>query len=372
MENSEFVAGGMDLGQWVDERLALLSTPGDWQPDGNKALDNLWQLDRLRGAGPAAGTPDQRLPVNLLPANVETPWFIELWKNLRAAIRPEKLPPLEVTSKPVPVQDIWGLYATDKKSMLYSLALQGGLVALMFTVSFNKTVQQKIHETVTIIAPVLQPLDMAPKKNPLQGGGGGGDRSPLPAAKGKLPKIALKQFVPPTEVIRNEHPKLTMEPTIVAPPDAVLPNNNLPNIGDPLAKLGPPSNGPGAGGGIGSGRGGGIGSGDGAGLGPGSGGGFGGGAYRVGGGVTQPSVLFKVDPEYSEEARKAKYSGTVLLQIVVDVDGKAKNIRVVKGVGLGLDEKAVQAVQKWRFSAGRKNGQPVPVYATVEVNFRLL
>ena len=85
-----------------------------------------------------------------------------------------------------------------------------------------------------------------------------------------------------------------------------------------------------------------------------------------------PSVTFRVDPEYSEEARKAKFSGTVLLQLIVDVDGKAKNIHVTRGVGLGLDEKAVEAVQKWKFTPGKKDGQPVPVYATVEVNFRLL
>ena len=307
----------------------------------------------------------------LLPENVEPPWFVGIWNNIQEMIHPEKLPPLEVTSKPIPVKDIWGLYPTDRKSMLYSTALQGTVVLLLFTVSFNKTVQDKVKETVTLIAPALQPYE-APKKNTMQGGGGGGDRSPTPAAKGKLPKIAMKQFVPPTEVIRNEHPKLAMEPTIVAPPDAVLPNVNLPNIGDPLAKIGPPSNGMGSGGGIGNGRGGGIGSGDGAGFGPGSGGGFGGGAFRVGGGVSQPQVLSKIDPEYSEEARKAKYSGTVLLQLVVDVDGLAKNIKVVKGVGLGLDEKAVEAVKKWKFIPGKKNGQPVPVYATVEVNFRLL
>lgn len=277
---------------------------------------------------------------------------------------------MELTSKPVPVKDIWGLYATDRKSMVYSVALQSTVVLLLFTVSFSKTVQQKVKDTVTLIAPVLEPLK--PQKQTMQGGGGGGDRSPIPQAKGKLPKIALKQFVPPTEIIRNEHPKLVMEPTIVAPPDAVLPNVNLPNIGDPLARIGPPSNGSGSGGGIGSGSGGGIGSGSGAGLGPGSGGGFGGGAFRVGGGVSQPAVIYKVDPEYSEEARKAKYSGTVLLQLVVDVDGRAKNIKVVKGVGLGLDEKAIEAVQKWKFSPGKKNGSAVPVYATVEVNFRLL
>jgi protein TonB len=306
----------------------------------------------------------------LLPENVEPPWFVGIWNNIREMIHPEKLPPLEVTSKPVPVKDIWGLYATDRKSMLYSVTLQSAVVALLFTVSFSKTVQDKVKETVTLIAPVLQPLDMKPKKNVSQGGGGGGDRSPIPAAKGKLPTIAMKQFVPPTETPPKDKAKLMMEPTIIGPPD--MPNVNMPNIGDPLAKIGPPSNGSGSGGGIGSGRGGGIGSGDGAGFGPGSGGGFGGGAFKVGGGVSQPTVLVKVDPEYSEEARKAKYSGTVLLQLVVGIDGKAQNIRVVKGVGLGLDEKAVEAVQKWKFLPGKKNGQPVPVYATVEVNFRLL
>jgi len=359
MDNSE-----VNLGQWVDERLASLNSPGDWQPDASRALSRLWEMDRMH-----MSVPDDHLN-RLLPENVEPPWFVGIWRNLQEMLHPEKLPPLEVTSKPVPVKDIWGLYATDRKSMIYSLALQGAVVALLFTVSFNKAVQVKLKETVSLIAPVLEP--MKPEKQSMQGGGGGGNRSPIPEAKGRLPKIALKQFVPPTEVVLNEHPKLTMEPTIVAPPDAVLPNVNLPNIGNPLAALGPPSNGMGSGGGIGSGRGGGIGSGDGTGVGPGSGGGFGGGAFRVGGGVTQPAVIAKVDPEYSEEARKAKYSGTVLLQLIVDVDGKAKNIRVVKGVGLGLDEKAVEAVQKWKFLPGKKNGAAVPVYATVEVNFRLL
>jgi protein TonB len=360
MDNSE-----IDLGLWVDQRLALLYLPDNCKLDTERALARLWN----RSEWHSRSAPDDHLD-RLLLQNVESPWFVGVWRSIRERLHPEKLPPLVVTSKPVPVKDIWGLYATDWKSMLYSGTAQCAVVLLLFTVSFSKTVQEKVRETVTLIAPVLEPLK--PQKNTMQGGGGGGDRSPQPAAKGKLPKVALKQFVPPTEVVRNEHPKLVMEPTIVAPPDAVLPNVNLPNIGDPLARIGPASNGPGSGGGIGSGRGGGIGSGDGVGLGPGSGGGFGGAAFRVGGGVSQPAVVFKVDPEYSEEARKAKYSGTVMLQLVVDVDGKAKNIKVMKGVGLGLDEKAVEAVQKWKFTPGKKNGQAVPVYATVEVNFRLL
>jgi TonB family protein len=173
-------------------------------------------------------------------------------------------------------------------------------------------------------------------------------------------------------MIVQEQPKLAMTPTIVAPPDTVLPQNNLPNWGDPLAKLVNGSNGTGFGGGMGSGSGGGLGSGKGGGFGPGEGGGVGGGVYRVGGGVSQPSVLFKVDPEYSEEARKAKYSGTVMLAVVVDVEGKARDIHVVKSLGMGLDEKAIEAVEKWKFKPGMKGGQAVNVRATIEVNFRLL
>jgi TonB family protein len=163
-----------------------------------------------------------------------------------------------------------------------------------------------------------------------------------------------------------------MEPTIVAPPDIALPQVNLSQYGDPLAKLGPPSNGPGSGGGIGSGKGGGVGSGLGPGVGEGSGGGIGGGVFRVGGGVSAPALIYKVEPEYSEEARKAKYQGTVLLYIEVDYDGRAQNIRVARSMGLGLDEKAIEAVRKWKFRPGMKDGKPVIVAATIEVNFRLL
>ena len=86
-------------------------------------------------------------------------------------------------------------------------------------------------------------------------------------------------------------------------------------------------------------------------------------------GVSQPVILSKVEPVYSEEARQAKVEGTVLLKIIVDVDGRAKDIKVVRGLGLGLDERAVAAVQQWTFAPGKKNGQAVRVEAQVEVNF---
>jgi TonB family protein len=93
---------------------------------------------------------------------------------------------------------------------------------------------------------------------------------------------------------------------------------------------------------------------------------------RVGNGVTAPALLLKVEPEYSESARKAKIAGTVLLFIVVNPDGRASNIRVVRSLEPSLDQKAVEAVSRWRFKPGAKDGMPVPVQATIEVNFRLL
>ena len=100
-------------------------------------------------------------------------------------------------------------------------------------------------------------------------------------------------------------------------------------------------------------------------------GGFGGEAFRIGGGVTAPSVLSKVEPAYSEEARSAKLGGTVVLSLVVDDLGHPQNIKVLRSLGLGLDEKAVEAVEQWRFKPGIKDGKPVPVMVTIEVNFRL-
>jgi TonB family protein len=79
-----------------------------------------------------------------------------------------------------------------------------------------------------------------------------------------------------------------------------------------------------------------------------------------------------VDPEFSEEARKAKYQGTVVLTIEVGADGKPHGIRIVSGLGLGLDEKAIEAVSQWKFKPAMRNGRPVPAPATIEVNFRLL
>jgi len=317
--------------------------------------------------------PDVHLQ-RLLASTVEVPWYQSLIQSLTELIRPPKLPPLQVTSKPVAVKNIWGLYGQKKSSGVFSLMIHAGLVTLLLTAASSQTLQNKVKEAVHLVAPDIAPYlpQAPPKPKEMGGGGGGGDRSPTPPSKGRLPKFSPRQFTPPMAVVNNPNPKLLMEPSLIIPPDVTLPNNNMMVWGDPLAKLGPPSNGPGSGGGIGTGSGGGVGSGRGGGFGPGEGGGVGGGVFRVGGGVSAPVVLYKIDPEYSEEARKAKYSGTVVLYIEVDTGGRARNLRVIKGIGLGLDEKAIEAVNKWKFKPGMKDGKPVIVAAQIEVNFRLL
>lgn len=254
-------------------------------------------------------------------------------------------------------------------ALIHALALAA--MILPFAVErMLRPVKASSKYEVVDISPYLANLPGADKK--AGGGGGGGDRSPTPASKGAVPKFAKDQLAPPMAVLPNLTPKLPAQPTLVGPPELKLPQMAL-NApwGDPQGVLGPPSNGPGFGGGIGSGEGTGIGSGRGGGLGPGEGGGTGGGPYSVGGSIGAPIPIYKPDPPYSEEARKAKYQGTVVLWIVVDTQGNVTEIRVVKPLGLGLDEKAVDTVRTWKFKPATRNGIPVPVRVAVEVSFRL-
>jgi TonB family protein len=173
-------------------------------------------------------------------------------------------------------------------------------------------------------------------------------------------------------VIHNLHPQLAIEPTLIGVPDVSLPAVNVADLGDPLGALGPLSNGPGSGGGIGDGHDGGVGPGKGAGAGPGSEG-YGGFTLHASGGASvSPVLIDKVEPEFSEEARKAKQQGVVILYGEVDTSGFLRNVRIVRGLGLGLDEKAIEAVRRWRFRPGYRDGRPVVAAATIEVNFHLL
>ncbi len=319
--------------------------------------------------------------LDLPPLNLQTlalPWFLGIIDFFKVSAEIKKLPPLQLTFEPVAVKEIWGGFSFRRQGLAAAAVLHLLLVFSIFGFRGGEIVEAR-SSSVTLFVPV----DISPylaQLNALKapagdsgGGGGGGAHSPLPASKGRLPRFSLEpQLAPPTPIIRNDDPKLTVEPTVRVPPNMNVPQVDMSVFGDPMGANGPPSAGPGSGGGIGSGRGTGVGSGTGSGVGPGSGGGIGGGVFRIGGGVSSPRLLHKVEPEYSEEARKAKYQGTVMLSVEVWEDGIAHNIRILRSLGLGLDEKAMHAVTQWRFAPGKKDGKPVKVAAQIQVNFRLL
>ncbi len=317
---------------------------------------------------------DPELNLLLSSRSLEEPMWKSLFGQLDDFFFPKKLPPLKLESKPEPVKNIWGLYNYRKDAAAGTTAVHVFIIGIIIGLTILGHHMIAPAKAESKVIPLVDPGDLPtlrPSKTQVGGGGGGGDRDVLQATKGKLPKFSMQQITPPVVVVRNEHPKLPVEPTIVIPPQVKLATNNMPNLGDPMSGAVLPSNGTGAGGGIGSGSGGGVGSGTGPGFGPGEGGGTGGGIFHVGGGVSAPRVIYQVDPEFSEEARKAKYQGTCTLMLVVDANGRPTNIRVANSLGMGLDEKAIEAAKKWRFEPAMKNGHPVAVEIALEVDFHL-
>jgi len=201
---------------------------------------------------------------------------------------------------------------------------------------------------------------VAPKAEKI--GGGGGQKGPTPVTQGHLPKLAQQQIVPP-KAPPVEPAKLAVEPSVVVQKDLKMADNKMPDLGVPNSNL--------KGFSMGNGNGSGIGSGNGSGIGPGSGGNTGGGVMHIGGSIRPPSVVFQVDPEFSEEARKAKFSGNVQVYLIVDEQGNPSHVKVVRGVGMGLDEKAVEAVRQYKFKPATQNGKPVKVDLYIEVNFQI-
>ncbi len=305
------------------------------------------------------------------------PFYKTFYQNVRDLISPPKLAPLKVTSKAVKVKDIWTKDEVFSRAQVVSICFHAALVVLIL-VPILKVASTNVNAKTNVL---VTPLDLStyqaklpPNAKPAGGGGGGGAHEKEPATKGVVPKFSSQQITPP-QIIRNPHAALMVEPTLIGPDNLKVPSPNMDRWGDPLSKMLNDSNGPGSGGGMGSGSGGGIGSGNGGGLGPGSGGGTGGGAYRAGeNGVGYPSCVYCPRPDYSDEARKSKYQGDVWLEVLVLENGKPSlnDIRVTKSLGMGLDEKAIEAVRTWQFKpAIGPNGKPVKTWTSVQVQFQL-
>lgn len=236
-------------------------------------------------------------------------------------------------------------------------------------------------EVAQLIDVPPQDLDMPKMEKKAGGGGGGGRQAPTPASKGQLPKFSLTPpIIAPRPEPQLKPPALPVMETVQVDPRLEPPR--LPDVptGDPKGVPGPPSPGPGTGGGIGSGDQGGIGSGHGTGVGPGNGYNMGGGNPNIGGGdrnapataVDQkPVPLNAPSPRYTEEARKNKIQGVVLARVLVGPDGSVKQARVTRGLPDGLDEQAIQAAYQLRFRPAMKGGSPVAFWVTVQIEFNL-
>jgi len=303
----------------------------------------------------------------------EKPIWTGLYESIRDVFFPPKLPPLQLTSTPIPVPDRMKVKANPWAigiAAAVNLTILGLILYFGARIFIEKVI--KPRETANVIDVGDFKL-IGPKGPQAGGGGGGGDHSLVDPVKGRMPKKSNEPVTPP-QVQTVDKPKLAIEPAINVQPDIKLPDNpSLPTLGvTKSANVTLASNGEGGGTGIGTGYGGGIGSGTGNGYGPGTGGNTGGGLYKVGGGISAPVALNSVEAEFSDEARRAKYQGVCLISLIVDAQGNPQNPRVIRTLGMGLDEKALEAVRKYKFKPAMKDGRtPVPVMITVEVNFRL-
>jgi protein TonB len=292
------------------------------------------------------------------PKNSNSQKPVDPEASQQSVVKFAKEEPLNTSVMPTLMGVGYGTYQQRPENFLLSFVTHTAGIGLMLWL-LHLTVPAKIIPPTTANSVDLAPY--VPQKVGKGGpsGGGGGDASKLKASAGTPPKAAKQQFTPPT-VLPQQKSKLMIEPTVVA--DLKVPPNA--QLGDPLSKLMTPSNGTGVGGGIGSGSGGGVGSGHGGpGVGP--------GIFHVGEGVSAPRAIYTPEPEFSEEARKAKYQGVVVLNIIVGTDGRVHNPRVVRSLGMGLDEKAIEGVKTWKFDPSKKDGRAVAVEMNIEVAFNL-
>ncbi|MGB6689260.1 MAG: energy transducer TonB [Terracidiphilus sp.] len=303
----------------------------------------------------------------------EKPIWTGLYESIRDVFFPQKLPPLKLTSTPIPVPDRMKV-KPNPWAIGIATAVNLAILAAVLYFGARIIIQQITKPQVTATDIDVGNFKMqGPKGKQAGGGGGGGDHSLVDPIKGRLPKKSPDPIMQP-QVQTVDKPKLAIEPTINVQDNLKLPDNpTLPTLGvTKSANVQLASNGEGGGTGIGTGFGGGIGSGTGNGYGPGRGGNAGGGVYQVGGGISAPVPLNSVEAEFSDEARRAKYQGVCLISLIVDAQGNPQNPRVIRPLGMGLDEKALEAVRQYKFKPAMKDGRiPVPVMITVEVNFRL-
>jgi TonB family protein len=323
-----------------------MQRPGSSRPRTNPRAENS-AFDLFHGAG-----------------FEDKPLWAALYQNLRDALFPSRLPPLELTSKPIPVPDRMAV-RTNPWALGSATVINSGIAALAILLGMRAAINHYqpsptgAHVNISDLH-IFAPL----RARPSNGGNGAGSHDLIDPTQGRIPPFAVTPIAPPL-VPLIQQPKLQEESTV----NIRLPeDNSMPNIGVHNSTVTLVSNGPGGPNGIGTGNNGSYGPGNGPGRGPGNGNSI----YDPGqAGVVVPALIFAPEAEFSDDARRNKYQGTCMLSVIVDAHGNPQNVHVIRSLGMGLDEEALRAVRRYRFKPGTKDGKPVPVLISVAVDFRL-
>jgi len=304
-------------------------------------------------------------------------WMFSLIRQVSDFIREWKHPTtrVEVTATPIEVRELWSRKRNHVPELLSLLAHVLVVTILVISSVVSYMNPKPVADKSGLIAPFALSL---PTSSDRPGGGGGGMRAPTPASRGVLPRPAAFQLVPPTPIIVNMSPEVAAVPTII---DVVLPTianrNMILQMGDPNGVSGPPSGGPGSDQGIGGGNDHGVGDAKGP-YRPGPGSGPGGQQMPTivaigAGGATPPSCpIPATEPAYTDDARKGRIQGTVILDAVVNRDGSVTVNGIVQRLGYGLDDEASRFVTKtFRCKPGIYQGQPVATPIRINMNFHL-
>ncbi|MGB7281710.1 MAG: TonB family protein [Candidatus Acidiferrum sp.] len=295
-------------------------------------------------------------------------WLNRVRENLGQLLAPSRLKPSSANGAPIHLLkfDKSPRPARAQGASLITHATVFGLVLFLLTHAPNKFVDKDIKDS-TPLSPLTFPATLfstLTSAHPSGGRGSGGDQNPIPATHGNLPPLSSVVLVKPT-LPQEAHSHLPEPPTIFDPNAAPVLAPTI-RVGLPWMPADTNSPGPGKGRSIGSKDGNTLGDG---GLGP-AGDGTGNGPYIPG--LIPPACAYCPTPTYTDEARHSKVQGTVTLQVLVGTDGRAEEIRVVRGVGFGLDERAVESVRGWRFTPARDGERrAVTAWVTVEAVFRL-
>jgi TonB family protein len=272
-----------------------------------------------------------------------------------------KLEPQEQVSRPIFTVDPLA-FKGDPTSRAVSFVIHVIAITLLLMLALKARDSVQLEPTETVVPmdfklTVPPPVTMPVAK--VEGGGGSPHPVVAPPRRVPMPPVARAAIMPP-QIIRIDQPKLGMAPSeqVKMPDSSPLPSLGTSQAPQIALAAQPKATGGGLGGGLGSGHGAGIGSGY-------------GGLMSVGGGVSAPQVIRSADPEFTEDARRANFQGNVSIRLIVDSQGMPQDISLLSHLGMGLDEKAIEAVRQYRFKPAMFQGHPVSVQIVIDVAFHL-